>query len=94
MDAEFDKENQVTPDGGEPTLAEKTSLRHVAECDMAQGSLLRESRFAAIRGDLVLLVEFGVHSLFVQPSGLVAMSSTDRQMETPAAYVSFCLESP
>ncbi|OQE27053.1 hypothetical protein PENFLA_c006G06704 [Penicillium flavigenum] len=31
MDAEFDKENQVTPDGGEPTLAEKTSLRHVAE---------------------------------------------------------------
>lgn len=31
MDAEFDKENQVTPDGDEPTLAEKTSLRHVAE---------------------------------------------------------------
>ncbi|KAJ5209916.1 Major facilitator superfamily domain general substrate transporter [Penicillium cf. griseofulvum] len=31
MDVDFDKENLVTPDGGEPTLSEKTSLRHVAE---------------------------------------------------------------
>ncbi|KAJ5782039.1 hypothetical protein N7457_003813 [Penicillium paradoxum] len=31
MQAEMDKENQITPDGGEPTLSEKTSLRHVAE---------------------------------------------------------------
>jgi POT family proton-dependent oligopeptide transporter len=31
MDADFDKENQITPDGGEPTLSEKSSLRHVAE---------------------------------------------------------------
>jgi POT family proton-dependent oligopeptide transporter len=31
MEADFDKENQVTPDGGEPTLHEKSSLRHVAE---------------------------------------------------------------
>ncbi|KAJ6098544.1 hypothetical protein N7467_000079 [Penicillium canescens] len=31
MDVDLDKENQVTPDGGEPTLHEKTSLRHIAE---------------------------------------------------------------
>jgi len=31
MDADLDKENQITPDGEEPTLSEKTSLRHVAE---------------------------------------------------------------
>ncbi|CAG8252637.1 unnamed protein product [Penicillium salamii] len=31
MDASFDKENTVTADGEEPTFAEKTSLRHVAE---------------------------------------------------------------
>ncbi|KAJ5325188.1 Peptide transporter [Penicillium brevicompactum] len=31
MDADFDKENTVTPDGGEPTLSEKSGLRHVAE---------------------------------------------------------------
>lgn len=31
MDTDLDKENQITPDGGEPTLSEKTSLRHIAE---------------------------------------------------------------
>ncbi|KAJ5313052.1 hypothetical protein PENANT_c018G03468 [Penicillium antarcticum] len=31
MDADLDKENQVTPDGEEPTLHEKSSLRHIAE---------------------------------------------------------------
>ncbi|KAJ5401262.1 uncharacterized protein N7487_007158 [Penicillium crustosum] len=31
MDADLDKENQITPDGGEPTLSEKASLRHIAE---------------------------------------------------------------
>ncbi|KAJ5121021.1 uncharacterized protein N7515_008982 [Penicillium bovifimosum] len=31
MDSDLDKENQVSADGEEPTLLEKTSLRHVAE---------------------------------------------------------------
>ncbi|KAJ5557988.1 hypothetical protein N7461_001960 [Penicillium sp. DV-2018c] len=31
MDSDLDKENQVTADGEEPTLHEKSSLRHVAE---------------------------------------------------------------
>lgn len=34
-------------------------------CDMAQGSLFRESGFAAIGSDLVLLVQIGIHSLFI-----------------------------
>lgn len=52
-------------------------------CDMAQGGLLRESGFAAIRSNLVLLVQIGIHSLFIQDNMLgdllvIVRSSKDR----------------
>ena len=53
-------------------------------CDMTQGNLLRECGFAAIRGSLVLLVELGIHSLFIQDDmvsdlfGVIGWSSEER----------------